>query len=78
MNLTEAAAFLGVSPRTVRLGVERGEIVADHPLPDGPWIFHRLELESEAARALAQRVRQKRSHPAIPSNEQRGLGFSST
>jgi DNA invertase Pin-like site-specific DNA recombinase len=78
MNLTEAAAFLGVSPKTVRLGVDRGEIVAEHPLPEGPWIFHRLGLESEAARGLAQRVRQRRCHSAIPSNEQRGLDFSST
>ena len=36
MNLTEAAAFLKVSPRTLRLAVDRGEIVAEHPLPDGP------------------------------------------
>jgi hypothetical protein len=41
MNLTEAAAFLGVSPRTIRLAVDRGEISAEHPLPDGPWIFQR-------------------------------------
>jgi hypothetical protein len=78
MNLTEAAAFLGVSPRTLRLGVDRGQILAEHPLPDGPWIFHRQRLESEAARALIQRVRQGRSHPAIPPREQGGLDFSST
>ena len=78
MNLSKAAAFLGVSPRTVRLAIDSGKIAAEHPLPDGPWIFHRQGLESEAARALVQRVRQRRSHPAIPSNEQGGLDFSST
>lgn len=36
MNLTEAAEFLGISPRTLRLAVERGEIVAEHPLSEGP------------------------------------------
>ena len=41
MNPSEVAAFLGVSPRTVRLAVDGGDIAAEHPLPDGPWIFHR-------------------------------------
>jgi hypothetical protein len=36
MNLTEAASVLGISARTLRLAVERGEIEADHPLADGP------------------------------------------
>jgi hypothetical protein len=35
MNLTEAANSIGVSARTLRLAVERGEIAADHPLNDG-------------------------------------------
>jgi len=52
MNLTEAAAFLSVSPRSVRLAVERGVIAAEHPLPDGPWIFQRQGLESAAAHAF--------------------------
>jgi hypothetical protein len=78
VNLTEAAAFLGVGPRTLRLAVDRGEVAAEHPLPDGPWIFHRQELESEAARALVQHVRQGRYHPAIPSEHQGGFEFSTT
>ena len=39
MNLTEAAHRLGVSARTLRLAVERGEIEAQHPLADGPGCF---------------------------------------
>ena len=78
MNLTEAAAFLGVSPRTVRLAVDRGEIAAEHPLPDGPWIFQRQGLESEAAQALVQRVREGSHHPAIPSEQQSDFEFSTT
>jgi hypothetical protein len=77
MNLTEAAAYLGVSPRTVRLAVDRGEIVGEHPLPDGPWIFRRQGPEAEAARALVQRVRQSGHPPAIPSEQQNGFDFSS-
>ncbi|HVI78813.1 MAG TPA: recombinase family protein, partial [Candidatus Acidoferrum sp.] len=41
MNLTEAAAFLNVSAKTLRLAVEAGELRAEHPLSDGPWLFHR-------------------------------------
>lgn len=41
LNLTEAAKLIGISPKTLRLAVERGEIVAEHPLADGPWIFNR-------------------------------------
>ena len=41
LNLTEAARLVGVSARTLRLAVEHGELQREHPLPDGPWIFHR-------------------------------------
>jgi len=78
MNLTEAAAFLGVSSRTVRLAAERGEIPGEHPLSDGPWIFRRKDLESKAAKQLAQRTHQRRKDPAVPAAGQQSLGFSRT
>ena len=78
MNLTEAATFLKISSRTLRLAVDRGEIVAEHPLQDGPWIFQRQALETAAARTLVRRVRQGYHHPAIPSEQQSGFCFSST
>jgi len=59
MNLTEAAHALGISPKTLRLAVERREIDAEHPLADGPWVFHRRVLETEAAAALVARVRRR-------------------
>jgi hypothetical protein len=77
LNLTEAAALVGLSPRTLRLAVERGEITADHPLPEGPWIFQRTALESEAGKALVRRVRQGDT-PAVPSNRQGTFVFSGT
>ena len=76
LNLKKAAALLGVSPRTLRLAAERGEIDASHPLPDGPWIFNRTFLESSAARRLAKLRAAK--HPAIPDPAQENLFASTT
>src|SRR5216684_4116587 len=76
MNLTEAAHVLGISARTLRLAVERGEIEADHPLPDGPWVFNRCVLATEAAATLVARVRRRTRELAIPSAQQAMLGFS--
>jgi DNA invertase Pin-like site-specific DNA recombinase len=76
MNLTEAAHVLGISARTLRLAVERGEIEADHPLPDGPWVFNRCVLTTEAAASLVARVRRRRREAAIPNTQQATLGFS--
>src|SRR6516162_10017550 len=78
MNLTEAADSLGVSARTLRLAVERGEIAADHPLDDGPWVFNRCELEKKAAVSFVERVRSGKFDPAIPNSDQHDFGFSTT
>jgi hypothetical protein len=76
MNLTEAASVLCISARTLRLAVERGEIEAEHPLADGPWVFRRSVLETPVAAALVARVRRRTQEVAIPSSEQGTLGFS--
>jgi len=78
MNLTEAAKHLGVSPRTLRLAVERGEIEAQHPLADGPWVFNRETLQTAAAATLIERVTGRNRQPAIPNTEQATFEFSST
>lgn len=78
MNLTEAAAFLGLSSRTVRLAAEQGEIPSDHPLADGPWIFRRGDLETDAAKQLVERARKRGKNPAVPAASQQSLDFSST
>jgi DNA invertase Pin-like site-specific DNA recombinase len=77
MNLTEAAAYLGLCASTLRMAVERGEVDAEHPLPDGPWIFSRQALKTETAAALVQRVRNG-NRPALPADGQRNFDFSST
>jgi DNA invertase Pin-like site-specific DNA recombinase len=78
MNLTEAADSIGVSARTLRLAVERGEIEAEHPLDEGPWVFSRYELEKKAAVNFVKRVRSGKPDPAIPNSHQRKFGFSTT
>lgn len=77
LNLTDAASVLGISPKTVRLAIERGEISAEHPLPDGPWILHRSTLETDAARALVRRARSRR-RTAVLAVQQAGFDFLST
>ena len=76
MNLTEAASVVGISPRTLRLAVERGEIEAGHPLSDGPWVFQRSVLETPSAATWVARVRRRSREVAVPTSEQGTLGFS--
>ncbi len=78
MNLTEASRYLHISSRTLRLAVEKGEIDGEHPLPDGPWLFKRENLQTERARRLVERARGNPGTPAVPSSKQKNLNFSST
>lgn len=79
LTLTEAAKLRGVSSRTLRLAVERGEIPGQHPLADGPWILRRADLQTPAAEQFVQRTRQRTvSHPAVLDSQQKTLGFSHT
>jgi DNA invertase Pin-like site-specific DNA recombinase len=77
LNLTRAAAYLGVSAKTLRLAAESAEIQALHPLPEGPWIFSRATLEGSAAQALVERARRMAKYPAGPHQRQQDL-FTST
>jgi hypothetical protein len=56
MNLTKAAEFLEISSTALRHAAHRGEILADHPLREGPWLFSRATLESETAKQLVDRI----------------------
>lgn len=78
MNLTDAAILLDVSPRTLRLAIDRGEIPAHHPFADGPWVISRDVLEGEAAQALKRRVSQGARRPAVPHSQQEESLFSRT
>jgi hypothetical protein len=69
-------SFFWSGGRTLRLAVERGEIKAEHSLADGPWVFNRRELETEAAAKFVARVRWVNREPAIPTSQQSKFGFS--
>jgi predicted site-specific integrase-resolvase len=75
MNLTEAAAFLRVSPRTARLAVEAGTLHAEHPLSDGPWIFNEADLKAYVGTLNTGSAVGK---TAVPAENQHGFDFSST
>lgn len=77
MNLTEAARHLDISARTLRLAVQQGVIKAEHPLADGPWLFNRQDLETEAAVRLVARSRDRSRPPAVPNSQQKTFGLSS-
>jgi DNA invertase Pin-like site-specific DNA recombinase len=56
MNLTNAAQFLGISSTALRHAAQRGEIPAEHPFREGPWLFSRATLEGEPAKQLVNRI----------------------
>jgi hypothetical protein len=66
LNLTKAAAHLGISVKTLRIAAESAEIEALHPLPEGPWIFSRVALDGPAAQALVKRAQRVANPPAGP------------
>jgi DNA invertase Pin-like site-specific DNA recombinase len=76
LNLRQAAAVVGVAPRTLRLAAERGEIDAHHPLEDGPWLFRRADLDRPAAKNLLSRTPNHAKHPAVPDPAQQNLVLS--
>jgi DNA invertase Pin-like site-specific DNA recombinase len=78
MNQTQAAAFLGISAGALRLAVARGEIEAQHPLPDGPWLFNRRALQTSAASELVRRIKNGRHDAAARNADQSILEFSNT
>ena len=78
LSLTEAAAHLGVSGITLRLAIERGEIEAEHPLPDGPWVLNRRALKTVASAQLVERSRRHKRAPVLAVPNQGLLDLSAT
>jgi len=78
LNLSQAAAVVGVAARTLRMAAERGEIEAAHPLADGPWVFSRAVLDGPNARSLAQQAKGRIKHPAVSDSVQQSLFASTT
>lgn len=79
MNLSQAAARLGITNRTLRLAIERGEVKAERPIACGPWILNRTDLESETVARFAENVRSgNRKSPTVTSPLQASLDLSNT
>ena len=78
LNLTQAADHLAVSPRALRKAVQRGEIPALHPLADGPWLFRREHLETQAAQASVERIKHRRRGGGLRDAQTLSLYQSST
>jgi DNA invertase Pin-like site-specific DNA recombinase len=78
LNLSDAARVLKIASKTLRLAAEAGEIEARHPLSDGPWIFARAELLTDAAKSIAERARRNTRYPAGPNRGQQSLFNSMT
>jgi hypothetical protein len=57
---------------------EHGEIAAEHPLPDGPWVFTRDALHAAAVSGFLKRVTLHRAGVAVPSSGQASFDLSST
>lgn len=76
LTLSQAAAYLAISARTLRLEVERGELPGEHPLGSGPWILHRETLQTASAQAFVQRVQRHNNRGAVPAPGQGTFDFS--
>src|ERR1051326_407326 len=78
LNLSEAARSAGVTNRTLRLAIERGDIVAERPVKSGPWVINKEALGSDAAKAFFQRAGNRSSQRTIPAMDQAVLDLSMT
>ena len=78
LNLSKAAKFLQIAPKTLRLAAEAGEVEALHPLPDGPWIFARAVLTTSAAQSITERARKNPKHSTGSHPDQQNLFASTT
>lgn len=78
LNLGGAAKLLGITPKTLRLAAEAGDIEGVHPLPDGPWIFSRSKLATPRARQILDRARQNPRYPTGLHPDQESLFPSTT
>jgi len=78
VSLSEAAAFTGVAWKTLHGAIERKELVAKHPLTNGPWIVRRRDVANlPLVLRLQERARQ-RGGPPLLDPKQLNLGITKT
>jgi DNA invertase Pin-like site-specific DNA recombinase len=78
LNLSGAARLAGVTNRTLRMAIERGDIAAERPVKSGPWVVNKLALASDAAKTFLNSVGTHRSAPSVPAAAQAVLNLSTT
>jgi DNA invertase Pin-like site-specific DNA recombinase len=78
MTLSQAAAFLQITRKTLKRAVENKKVPALHPISDGPWIFQRADLETPEAKMLIHRVKNRYSEGVGPIAGQLSLSLSNT
>ena len=78
MTLSQASVFAGVSAKTLRRAAEKKEIPALHPLPEGPWLFQRADLETPQAKMVLNRAKNRYSEGSGPHPGQLPLSLSTT
>jgi hypothetical protein len=77
LALTVAATEAGTTWHTLRNAIERGELIAKHPLPSGPWIVKRSDvLDLPVVRRLQKGSGRRKG--AVPNSNQLILGISKT
>ena len=77
MNLKQASAYVGLAGVSLKRAVERGEVVAEHPLPDGPWVFRRDHLDEPCVRHALSRIQKRSCRTGVQGPGQLSL-FKST
>lgn len=60
MTLTQAAAYVGLASISLRHAVERRDVEALHPLPDGPWVLKREHLDDPQVQTALSQIRHRR------------------
>lgn len=72
LNLGKAAKLLGITPKTLRIAAEAGEIEGVRLLQERPWIFSRQALHKPAAQDIVHRARQNPKYPTGSHPDQGG------
>lgn len=78
MTLTDASKYIGVSTTSLRAFAESKKITYQHPLPDGPWIFNRKDLEKPETKEWVKRIKQRTARGAEPEQPQLNIDISGT
>jgi hypothetical protein len=79
MNLSQAARLVGVTKRTLRLAIERGEVTAERPISGGPWVLNKQTLQDQTATLFPTKGKPLlSSDPGIPISAQAVLDLSTT